>query len=705
MVRYCAYALWAVILPGTLVYRALRPDPRTLVEDIAMGAAVGLTLELIAWAVFSALDVRFLLPGWPLLVVAAFLTKPLRRHWRPTGYQQVSIKWSWSLAAIVIFWTFYLYVVFLARNPVVPASEQTMQYLDLSYQLSLAGEAKNHIPLHLPQVAAEPLTYHWFAYAHMAMASLVGGVDLAAVSLRFAVPALCALTIVLTAVVGARVTRKPWTGILVAALFFTIGEFNFTDPVTMPFGTEATFVIWHGMSMIYSWALLVALIGVMVPIITGQWRSWRGFLLAGLFIAASSGAKASSLPIVLAALLLVAVVHLVRTRRIPWSVVFLGVLAAAGQFFAAAVLYRFQTYATEVNVFGGLAVFFDPAPGVHRSWWKQAAITAGVFTAFLLNMELRQAGIIPLLWRRRLRLEPAQWLLLGGALGGIAAYLLLRQLSDGQQYFARTGFAFGVILSAWGYAEMFERARLSRRGRRYLGVFAAFVALAAVLIEVAYAQPPSGRRPFDPAMPMLRWAFFLLLCGLAAALVWLTARVARPGLRGKGGLVVLTAVLVIGAPGLVMDMVKSARWPNGGAYHNTAMPRSRVLAARWVRDHSRPSDVLATNVHCLPQPYFGRCDPRTFWLSAYSERRVLVEGWTFAPRIAGDVLQPFWDPELLKRNDLAFSDPTEYGLAQLRSSGVRWLVADARSGWISPDLASLATLRYSEGPVSVYELR
>ncbi|MEV6968882.1 hypothetical protein AB0M47_27560 [Hamadaea sp. NPDC051192] len=705
LARYCAYAVWAVLLPGTLVYRALRATPRTLVEDVAMGAAVGLTLELVAWAAFSALELRFLLPGWPLVVVAFFLTKRLRRHWRPAYPDRPSVAWSWSLAAIVVFWTLYLYVVFLARNPVVPTSEQTMQYLDLSYQLSLAGEAKNHLPLHVPQVAGEPLNYHWFAYAHMAMASLVGGADLAAVSLRFAIPALCALTIVLTAVVGARVSRKPWVGVVAAALFFTVGEFNFTDPVTMPFGTQATFVIWHGMSMIYSWALLVALIGVLVPIITGEWRSWRGYLLAALLIAASSGAKASSLPVVLAALLLVAVAQLVRTKRIPWPVVLLGLLAAAGQFFATAVLYRFQTYATDVNVFGSLAVFAGPPAGEQRGWWEQAAVAIGVFVAFLLNMQLRLAGIIPLLWRQRLRLEPAQWLLLGGALGGVAAYLLVRQLSDGQQYFARAGFAFGVLLSAWGFVDVFDRARLSARARWYLGAFAAFLAVATVLAQLADAGRQTGSSPFAPVTPILKWSFFLLLCGVAGALVWYAARGSRPELRGKGGLVVLTAILVVGAPGLVMDMVKSARSPNGGAYYNTAMPRSRVLAARWVRDHSSPGDVLATNVHCLPVKYVGQCDPRTFWLSAYAERRVLVEGWTFAPRIAGDALKPFWDQELLERNDRAFTEPTPDDLAALKADGVRWLVADSRSGQVSPELAEYADLWHTEGQVSVYELR
>ena len=59
----------------------------------------------------------------------------------------------------------------------------------------------------------------------------------------------------LTAVVGWRVSGRPYAGAVAAALFFAVGEFNFTDPVTLPFGTQATFVVWHGMSMIYAWVL------------------------------------------------------------------------------------------------------------------------------------------------------------------------------------------------------------------------------------------------------------------------------------------------------------------------------------------------------------------------------------------------------------------------------------------------------------------
>src|SRR5258706_8376420 len=69
LVRYAAYAVLAVSLPGALLYRSLRRAPHTFVEDVAMGVALGLALELAAWAVFSPLDLRAVVWLWPAMVI------------------------------------------------------------------------------------------------------------------------------------------------------------------------------------------------------------------------------------------------------------------------------------------------------------------------------------------------------------------------------------------------------------------------------------------------------------------------------------------------------------------------------------------------------------------------------------------------------------------------------------------------------------
>ena len=167
----------------------------------------------------------------------------------------------------------------------------------------------------------------------------------------------------------------------------------------------------------------------------------------------------------------------------------------------------------------------------------------------------------------------------------------------------------------------------------------------------------------------------------------------------------LTGVLVAGAPGLVMDGYKSVQAPNGGAYANVALPQSRVDAARWVRDHSAPDDVVATNVALHRLSGVTLCDSRSFWLSAYAERSVLVEGWGFAPRQARS------GPDAVLGSGEAA--PQRRGVHRPHGGraggaagrhGVRWLVVDrvGRTGVAA--LGTLADLRFDNGRLAVYRL-
>jgi hypothetical protein len=710
LLRYAAYVIFAVALPGTLVYRCLRTTPHTFVEDVAMGIAVGLALELAAWAAFSALGLQSWLLLWPLVVVALFTAVPgLRVHWRVSGYVATPVGWSWSVAGVATAFTLYLSRVFLERNPILPTSDDTRQYLDLAYQLSLAGNAKHQFPPQLPQVAGEPLYYHWFGYVHMASISLIGHLELPVVALRLVVPGLCAAAVLLTAVVGWRVSGRPYAGAAAAALFWVIGEFNFTDPATLPFGTQATFVVWHGMSMIYSWVLLIALIAPICGLVNGAVNR-RCHVLVALLAVASSGAKASSLPVVLAALAFTGVILLAIRRRPPWAVIAVGAVVGAAQLFATAALFHFQTYGLRVDPLAQLRGFWTPVPD--RPGWMQWLMVLAVWVAFGVNMQLRTTGILAVLWYRRGRLEPAQLFLLGGAVAGPALWLLFSSVNS--QYFTRAGFTFGVLLSGAGYAMVFDRARLSHRAKIALAAGAAVAAGVLVAVELGYAGRPQpfaslDGQWFSPLVPIWMLAAALTALGLVVAVWWWPAGRVLPGLRGRGAVVALTAVLVAGAPGLVMDVAKSVRVPNGGPYATIPLPRSRVEAARWARDHSRPHEVLATNVHCLSGSATAEqpdCDARSFWLSAYSERSVLVEGWGFAPRNNGAGAPDFWNPALLRLNDSVFTAPTGDNLGELRRRyHVRYLVVDQQLEVESNRLGALATLRFDNGRVAVYELR
>jgi hypothetical protein len=184
-------------------------------------------------------------------------------------------------------------------------------------------------------------------------------------------------------------------------------------------------------------------------------------------------------------------------------------------------------------------------------------------------------------------------------------------------------------------------------------------------------------------------------------------------------------LVAVGAAGLLrlgLDGIGGVEWAQtrGRASkpidsHSFGVTPASLAAARWLRAHSSPDDVVATNVHCRRS--VGSCDNRQFWVAAFSERRVLVEGWGFTSRSNAEYLAapgryrsytvPYWDQARLHASDAAFTDPTPAALAELRDRwGVRWLFVHRRGGaTVSPRLGGLAELRFSTRDAQVYELR
>ncbi len=707
--RYLAYAAWAVVLPGTLIYRALRATSLGLVEDLAMGAALGLVLELAAFVLASVTDLRGVLWLWPAPIVLAFLAVPaLRRHWLPRpAAQQTPLSFSWVVASVSVFLMTYLAFAFLKPNQPVPVSGTQRYFIDELFYLSLIGEAKHHLPLQVPSVAGQSLDYHWFAYAHMAGASTISGVEAPVVLFRLALPALVVLGVTLLAVVGWRVCGRPLAGAIATALTFAIGEVAVGSMALGPLGGVTAYMIWGSPSLIYGAIFTFPIIALAVDRFEPREGSiGRGaWVLLALFAIASTGAKATVLPVALCAVGLVCLVQLVRRRftRGPWMV---AVTLLGAQLLAMLVLYRFKSNGLYLHPLANVDLFL--ARAVDRPWWKELMVFAFVVAGYGLFMFTRAAGILVFARVGRREWGAAQWFLLGGFIAGAAATLLLWHPSYAQGHFVRTGFAFGAILSAHGAVLLLERHRFPMRW--FWGLTALALASVAVISELMWRYGGARTAPGPKEMlPIYRMAFAVFAAGAAVAVVlWLLW---RKGLAPKGGpaVALLVFVLCAGAAGLPSD---ARLLPNAGPidYHVAVSP-DQAKAARWLREHSDPDDLLATNVHCA-KPAPAKCASLSFWLSGFAERRVLLESWAYTARANADAAEQkvtqtevgFWDAALLERNDEAIYRPTEQTRRWLAEQGVRWLVVDRAYGRESPALPGLAQLRFQAGDVAVYEL-
>jgi hypothetical protein len=136
-----------------------------------------------------------------------------------------------------------------------------------------------------------------------------------------------------------------------------------------------------------------------------------------------------------------------------------------------------------------------------------------------------------------------------------------------------------------------------------------------------------------------------------------------------------------------------------------------LRAYRWLRDHSGPDDIVMTNQHCRGRTY-NKCDRRRFYISGYTERGVLIEGWSYTREASkaydpdGELnftQVPFHDQDLLALNDGFITAPTAEAAAELWDLGVRWVVVRDTAPH-AKTLEPFAVERRSVGPVKIYEL-
>ncbi|GGM56464.1 hypothetical protein ACFFX1_29400 [Dactylosporangium sucinum] len=683
--KYAAYLALGVVLPGTLIYRALRPSPHSLLEDLAYGAVVGLLGETLALVVL-----RDLVWLWPAAVGAAFLAVPgLRRHWRAPDYpNRPSVTWSWVVAGIAAAFLAYLTAAFLAVNPPVPVSGPQQYMIDQLNLLALAGDLKHHFPLTVPEQGDRPLPYHWFAYGHLAAGSLATGIDLPVLWFRLDLPALAVLAVVLLAVTGWRVARRAWAGPVAAALMFAVGEAVMPRQAPAFFGTITAYYTWSSRSLLYAAALTMPLIGTAVAVLRRE-RGW--WLLVGLFAAGTTGAKSTVLPLAGAGVALVVGVHLLR-KRPQWTPWLLGGAFAAIEILAVTVLYGFESQGLS---WGPFTIMLDFVGSQYTgTTLGDVPLIAWGLGAYAIAMGARLAGILV----PRRSLDDAELFLLGALLAGVLGSLTVWHVSWSQHFFIIAGWPFGTILSASGLVLLAERVP-SPASRR----LATAVALAAAGVLGAFAVVATVAQWPRWGVPVPTYVFGAATLVVAAAVGVGLRR------RGAGAYAALAVVLFAGVARLPHDAATNANL--GEAYHVRVGP-AQAAGARWLRDHSSPDEYVATNVHRVGSGEQAR-QSLAYWISAYSERRVLLGSWGYSPestrmqserhRLGPSTV--YWDPARLAANDAAIYSPSPERLAWLWDRKVRWILVDRAQGTESPRLADLADRVWERETVVIYRLR
>ncbi|MET8147254.1 hypothetical protein ACIBSW_26370 [Actinoplanes sp. NPDC049668] len=705
---YGLYLLAGVVLPGTLVHRAVRGSRGNLPEDLGYGAATGLLVQLAGWALAAATGLQALLICWPLLVSAAFVAVPgLRRHWRTADPAPLPLRWSWSVCGVllgVVAWGAAAWTT----APLPPAD--TLYYQDLMYHLALVHEMTRSMPFEVPQLAGDALRYHYLSDADMAAASMITGIPPATVLLRLWMVPVGAIAVLVLAALGREVSGRWWAGPLAGGVALLGLPLGFGAPIEAAGGGALSFV---SPSQTYAMPLLGLLVAIAIDLLRGR-SLGPAWLLAPPLALACAGAKSSALPPLVAGLALAGLVVWWRGPRFPRAAAgLLAVLVAAmllgARLFAGggagalavqplSVLRWLLPYDRTLGAADGVAPDGLIAPGV-----QGAGVAGGWFIAWLVGWWLlaqspRLLGVLSL----RRRSEPAAWLLGGMVVAGTGAAWTLWHPSGSQLYFFLCAAPFGVLLTVWMLAERIGRWWVPLCGLVAGALWALFAPAVA-----APARDALGDWAWVLAVPVLRTLGLVL----AAAIPVLALRRRLQALVTAGIAAVLGASLAAGLARPIEALSHDTERVQ--PLTSRLITQEEMRAAVWLDAHAGNDDVVATNVHCVAIRQIRPCDARAFWVAGLGGRRTLVESWGYsdaavaANGVGGRtyMLQPPPDPLKYALSQRVFTDADPADLDLLRREyGVRWLFADARAGTVAPALSTLARPRYTSGPVTIFEL-
>ncbi|MEU6135001.1 hypothetical protein [Nocardioides sp. NPDC047086] len=710
---FTGYVLAFLTFPGTVVWRAVAKPGPSLGNDLVLGTILGLVLEAPLYVLLRLFDLTQLIYGYPVVVLVAVVAV-LRRRRRVGRVGPVVIGrarlWSWAGAAVA-----GVQVLLAAKYVWSPRPIDALRapYVDEPFHLAIAGDLLHHFPAQMPWVDGTPLFYHWLVYVHVASAATVTHIELIVLLRSLSIALLVLLTVGGAYAAATRLTGKTWPGFVAALVLATgvtpdfFGWTSLVSPAQLAFDsvTRAFDSPTHALVMPLQMVLMVLIVET---VRRDRWRWWPWLLTVAVMVAVA-GAKSSALPTVIAALFLALVVAVVLRRM--QTVRTLGILfgSAVVVFLVAQQLfYGGGTRATGIDLNGStvqrLGILMLPE-GESLPGSAPVSIWISFTVGFVLVAVPVIVGLLRGGWRR-----PDRVFLAGTFAAGAGAFMVLSHPALSQAYFLLGAAGFFAVATAVSLSDIVPDDLSRRDGLRIVGCAAlGWLTVVSVRLLTGGDMPASGSAFTPTLLTQLVIGLLVLVVAVAAVLVY--AR--RSAIAAVPAVVALMlGVVLSGAPQTVALATIGPAVPRES--DTDIIGPGGVAAARFVRERSQPDDLIATNAHCIGLPV-PDCDRRNFWIAAYAERRVLVEGWAYIdPLVVGlpstdlnnSAYLPFWDPELLAANDAAITDPSPATIATLRDEyGVDWLVVDRRYRADLPGIRrELGQPRFKRGLYSVFDL-
>ena len=717
-VRWILTWLIAVLLPGTLLWRALAGG-RSVTQDLGFGAVLGLAWQLAVWGICTALGVPLLQWAFVAGLLAVFaVSKTLRPHLGWRGTSPSPPRW-WHVLLVASLLLAMVRTVLVILRPVPLPPLAATRHQDIWYQLGLVQQLLRDVTPADPWVLGEPLIYHWFATASMASGSVMADVRPPQVLIH-EWPLTMLLTLVLAGwAAGEALSQRAWVAPLAGALAGVLpGAIQLVDT---PTANMSAAQVVQGPTGTMAGVVMLGLVGPTVLILRRQ--AGRGVWTAMvLMLALATGTKPTLLPIMVVGCLFAGTCAWVVERRAPWRTAALAGVAAAfllassfaltgstgGSRFQFLAALRVQPYYQAVT---GDKTY--PATGN----WVLPSLEHGdarmIVFAVVLAVYYLVVNAVRLLTLLGLKLspvrrDPAYWWIGGCVLAGTGVTLVFSHTGYSEYHF------LGAILALGMVGVVAVGANLAGQTRPRELVVVAAAGLLTATATYLFWPTDAGTHTVARAATGLLAPFGVLAVVGAIAIVGINRT--RQAASAAVQVIVLTVAASLPVQFIVLgDAVRDASrpLPPPNIEWRTYLTKEEQSAMLWLRKHLEPNDVAVSNVFCMPAPYRPGCPNDAYWMTGLSGVQLWIGGWAYAPAnlAATDHRRSFllqqspW-PDRVLDSRIAVEKPSEQHLAKLAADfGITLIIADLRAGPVSPKLDQLAIPIYANQDIRIYRLR
>jgi hypothetical protein len=673
-------ALFLILIPGAFI-GLIMFQIRELFSAIIIGSAVLISLIIPIHAFFSKFGISWILTAGLSIISFYFLLRSNKYLFTKELSQKIEL--SIQNLVIVVF-SIIVFILLFRQSLYVPSNnlDQFLVWPDTYNAIAQAGEITNHGPSIFPFVADAqvPLKYHWGAFSLGSFISFFGSFELVVSMFKTQFILLGILYFGLLYLAGKAIGKSWIAGIFSIILggltiYPTFPEFNDQIGLARPFISST--------SMPQFTANVFAILAIYFIYSYNQIKINNNIKIVTLFFVTLT-ATLSKGPVGLLIVLLV-ITYLISNYKVDLKKNVINLLIPSVIGFIVGYSQVSSSSSSEGR--NGTSLWFNPLDTFKllAEGYGLVLNSRSIIVFMILFIFSFSSLIFVTIHSYRQKTFKLSLPLVITILAGIGGTLLLETWGDSQLFLLYSVIPFiGVLLASVAFYKETEL-----KTDKILLI--AFGLLGQPVLFALFSS-------FVPRAQVLRtFALWVVATGFIFLVTVVIAKINKKSIFTY----LLTVSLSIGMfSGLTKFDQKAYALPE----HPYSISIGTYEISNYLRKESNKNDLIATNRHCAGLEENQTCTARQFALSALSERRVFLEGWSYTTcPLSEPILNKYWKEDSWRLNQDFFVTPNTENFEILRKSGVDWFVVDSTRPSVS-SYEPFAELVKTSGTVSLWKV-